>query len=253
MKRNIALEVAFDGTAYCGWQRQKEQRTIQGELEAAVIRLTGENSSVHGAGRTDAGVHALAMTAAFFTEGNIPADGILRGLNSILPDDIVVIRAIDAGADFHPRKSAVGKVYAYRLSFAFPALPTERLYCWQMSVKPDIEAMQTCMARLVGRHDFSSFEASGSRDPRAEGRGAVRTIFTAGLAPSGDDGVIIRVSGDGFLRHMVRNIVGTLIEAGRGRMSAEEFAAVMAAKDRAAAGPTAPARGLFLEKVFYKF
>ncbi len=252
MNRNIRLEVAFDGTAYSGWQRQKDKRTIQGELERAVARMTGEPVTVHGAGRTDAGVHALAMAASFRTSTDIPAAGLHKGLNSFLPEDIRVVSAVQAPPDFHPRKSAVGKIYAYHLSFGGPGLPTDRLYCWQLPVSLDLEVMESCLRLVIGTHDFSSFEATGSRDPELPGRGAVRTISAAELLHCRDSRIIIRLSGDGFLRHMVRNIVGTLVEAGRGRMDADGFATVIAARDRSVAGPTAPARGLFLEQVLYK-
>ena len=251
---NIRIEVAFDGTAYSGWQRQKGRPTIQGELERAVSRLLGKDTVVHGAGRTDAGVHALAMTASFLAgeEGrNIPDQGFVKGLNSMLPADIRVLRARRARPDFHPRKSALGKSYAYHLEFGGPALPTRRLYCWQMDGILDTGAMAACLEHLRGTHDFSSFEAAGSRDPAGSDRVAVRTIFSASIRESGPGRAVVRLHGDGFLRHMVRNIVGTLVLAGKGRMDADGFAAVLAARDRAAAGPTAPARGLFLERVFY--
>ena len=251
MRRNIALVVAFDGTVYSGWQRQKDRKTIQGELEAAVKGLTGEEVSVHGAGRTDAGVHALAMAASFITTGKIPAEGILRGMNSRLSDDIVVTAARDVDESFHPRKCARGKSYAYHLGLSPVALPTERLYRWQIPFNLDLPAIENCLGRIVGTHDFAAFEASGSRDPNAPGRGAVRTIFSADLVKGNGDEMIIRLTGDGFLRHMVRNIVGTLVEVGRGRISPEGFAAIVEGRDRSAAGPTAPARGLFLEKVFF--
>ncbi len=251
MGRNIRIEVAFDGTAYSGWQRQKNRPTIQGELERAAARLTGEKTVVHGAGRTDAGVHALAMTASFVTGGNIPDRGVVNGLNSFLPPDIRVLRAREADPDFHPRRSAAGKVYAYHLSFGSPGLPTERLYCWQINDMLDLEAMAACVELVRGTHDFSSFEAAGSRDPGRPGRGAVRTIFAATVGETGPGRAVVRLHGDGFLRHMVRNIVGTLVLAGQGRMTRDGFAAALAARDRAVAGPTAPARGLFLEKVLY--
>ncbi len=252
--RNIMLRLAFDGTGYAGWQRQKVQPTIQGVIEDKLAIMTDGSVALHGVGRTDAGVHALGMTASFEIGADIPCDGFLRGLNSMLPEAIRILAVEEKELGFHARINARGKAYIYQLLIGGICLPTQRLYNHHLNYDLRIEPMRECLAALVGRHDFACFEATGSRDPNyTGGRGAVRTISKAELAVG--EGlplpISFEISGDGFLRHMVRNIVGTLFEVGSGRMSVEEFRAVLAGKDRTAAGPTAPARGLFLKEVYY--
>lgn len=252
--RNLMLRLAFDGADYAGWQRQKEQPTIQGEIEDKLAIITNGPVALHGVGRTDAGVHALAMTAHFETSSTIPCDGLLRGLNSMLPEAIRILAVEEKESGFHARINARGKVYVYQLLVGGICLPTQRLYSHHLSHDLWVEPMRECLTLLVGEHDFSCFEASGSRDVSyLGGRGAVRNIFKAELLMGEGRPLPIsfEISGDGFLRHMVRNIVGTLLEVGSGRMSVDEFRSVLAGKDRAAAGPTAPARGLFLKEVYY--
>ena len=252
--RNLLLKLAFDGTAYAGWQRQLDQPTIQGVIEDKLQVMTVAQVALHGAGRTDSGVHALGMTASFETESEIPCEGFLRGLNSMLPEDIRILEVVEKDPDFHARKSARGKFYLYRLKTGGICLPTDRLYCHHLKHDIDLEPIRECLVMLVGEHDFGCFEATGSRDLEyTGGKGAVRTIKRADLNIG--EGVTRSVDfefiGDGFLRHMVRNMVGTLLEVGSGRMSVDDFRDVLAGRDRAAAGPTAPARGLFLMEVFY--
>jgi len=251
-KRNIKLLLAFDGTAYAGWQKQKSEKTIQGVIEDRLHVMTGERTCLHGAGRTDAGVHALGMAANFATDTEIPCHGLAKGLNSLLPADIRVLEATEVEAGFHARRSARAKTYWYNLTNGPIQLPSERFYCAHVFAELDFAAIKSGLAYVAGTHDFSSFEGSGSRDPELAGRGAVRSIFETGLetlAPGRYHRFII--TGDGFLRHMVRNIVGTMLEVGRGRLAPTEIAGILAARDRAAAGPTAPARGLFLKEVLY--
>ena len=251
-KRNIKLLLAFDGTAYAGWQRQKSDKTIQGVLEETIQVMTGEHSCVHGAGRTDAGVHALGMVANFETGSGIPCPALVKGLNSMLPTDIRVLEAGEVDPIFHARRDARGKTYWYNLSSGSVQLPTERLYSAHVFGELDIRAMQQGLAHMVGTHDFASFEGAGSRDKEFPGRGAVRTIMAAGLETvGGENRLRLVITGDGFLRHMVRNIVGTLLEVGKGRLEHSDIAAVLAARDRSRAGPTAPAHGLFLKEVLY--
>ncbi len=249
-ERSFKLLLAYDGTRYQGWQRQAEAATIQGVLEAALARLTGEPVTVHGAGRTDSGVHALGMTAHFRTRSTIPARGLLRGANSILPADIRLLAVEEVDNAFHARYSAVSKTYCYQLSFEPVLLPTMRLYWAWFRPPADPGPMAACLAMIQGTHDFSSFEASGSR-AGGEPRGAVRTIFAARLQQDAPARFRIEIRGDGFLRHMVRNIVGTVVEVGQGRRTVEDFRRLLAARDRRQAGPTAPACGLFLEAVHY--
>jgi len=250
--RTVKLVLAYDGTNYCGWQRQRSgQQTIQGMIEEKISIMTGCQVVLHGAGRTDAGVHALAMVAHFRTPSAIPCRGLVGGLNSLLPEDIRVLAATDEAPEFHARRSAAAKIYWYQFFFGDILLPTWRLYWARYRGKADYSAMEACLQLLVGEHDFSSFEATGSRDPAAA-RGAVRTIFYARLHRLEAPGMVrMEICGDGFLRHMVRNIAGTVAEVALAKRSIEDFHSILLAKDRSLAGPTAPARGLFLKEVKY--
>ena len=252
-KRNIKLLLAFDGTGYAGWQKQKSEKTIQGVIEDGLKVMTGEHTCLHGAGRTDAGVHALGMAANFETGANIPCRGFVKGLNSMLPGDIRILAASEVAADFHARRSARAKTYWYNLTNGSVQLPTDRLYWTHIFTELDFSAIESGLQHVIGTHDFSSFEGAGSRDPESTGRGAVRTISKVEINNRIGDGIYHRfvITGDGFLRHMVRNIVGTLLEVGQGRLNPAEMADILAARDRSAAGPTAPARGLFLKEVHY--
>lgn len=250
--RNIRCVIAFDGTRFAGWQKQRTGLTIQGLLEDAVATMTGEQTVVHGAGRTDAGVHALAMTANFQTASNIPCTGFMKGLNSILPDDIRVLETCEAPADFHARRSARAKTYIYTINTSPVQMPTSRLYAAHFPRKLDTLAMKNAADLLVGVHDFSSFEATGSRDrTQKKGRGAVREILGVAINVSEDGHLQFEITGNGFLRHMVRNIVGTLLEVGELKKTKNDFTQILAAQNRARAGPTAPACGLFLKEVLY--
>lgn len=250
--RNIKLLLAFDGTGYAGWQKQKTARTVQGVIEEKLCIMTGEELCLHGAGRTDAGVHALGMVANYQTETNIPCRGFLSGLNSMLPTDIRVLEVSEVEADFHARRSAKAKTYWYNFNNSPVQLPTERLYTAHIPVDLDFEAMKKSLAYLTGTHDFSSFEGAGSREHEFSRRGAVRTISEVSLDKTGTgENHRFVITGDGFLRHMVRNIVGTIFEVGRGKLLQDDIAAILAAKNRSAAGPTAPANGLFLKEIFY--
>lgn len=253
--RTIKIVLAYDGTAFYGWQRQKDVVTIQGSVESALLTMVGLPVVLHGAGRTDAGVHALAMVAHFKTNASIPCAGFLKGLNSILPADIRVISVVEAEDDFHARFCAVGKTYFYNFISSTTILPTDRLYNGHLPAKRlNFSRMQEALNFIVGEQDFSSFEKSGSRDLSWEGgRGAVRTIYKSTISPvdSSTNRFCIEIHGDGFLRHMVRNIVGTVYEVGLGKWSSNDFERILAGKSRSLAGRTAPANGLFLKEVFY--
>jgi tRNA pseudouridine38-40 synthase len=252
LSRNIKLLLAFDGTEYAGWQKQKSEKTVQGVIEDRIHVMTGEHCCLHGAGRTDAGVHALGMVANFHTESDIPCLGFAKGLNSLLPRDVRVLDAGDVSPDFHARCDAKGKTYWYNFVGGRMQLPTERLYTAYVPGELDYEAMRLGLTCLVGTYDFASFEGAGSRDPEFPGRGAVRTITEASLETIKTlDCYRVVITGDGFLRHMVRNIVGTVFEIGKGRLAHSDITTILAAKDRSAAGPTAPAAGLFLKRIFY--
>lgn len=251
--RNIKLVLAYDGTDYAGWQRQVGQLSIQQVVEEAIARLTQAQVNLHAAGRTDAGVHAEGMAANFQTESAISLSGLLNGLNSMLPAAIRVLAAENVARDFHARYNATGKVYVYTFMATEIMPPCALRYAVQVRVPFAGEAVRLCLPMLVGTHDFSSFETAGSRDlTNSRGRGAVRTIFVADLAEEADSAVYrLTISGDGFLRHMVRNIVGTLFAVGRGRLTPLDFQEIVAARDRSQAGTTAPAKGLTLKTVLY--
>jgi tRNA pseudouridine38-40 synthase len=245
--RTVRLIVAYDGTDYHGWQRQKgDLPTVQGTLEPLLSRILNHPVELTAAGRTDAGVHAVGQTAHFHTDGPIPADRIMAAANARLPTAISIRAADDAPAGFHATHSALGKLYRYTVHCAAePPLPQRARYVWHRRPPLDLEAMTAAAARLVGRHDFSAFEGAG-----AERLTKVRTIFRLEAVRAGDE-VSFDVEGDGFLYNMVRNIVGTLLEVGRGRRPAEWVAEALASRDRTRAGPTAPPQGLCLMWVRY--
>jgi len=251
--RRLKLLISYDGTSYSGWQRQSHDVTIQGEIERNLSRMTGEDIFLHGAGRTDRGVHARGMVAHFDTISSISCGVFKNGLNSLLPGAIRIHEVIEVEKDFHARFSALQKTYSYLVYTGDVQPPDIRLYSLHRSKQLDIRLMKECIALIIGTHDFSSFENSGSRDKDYPfGRGATRTIFHAEIEESQDTQVLtFTFTGDGFLRNMVRNLVGTLLEVGRGKVSVYEFEQILLAKNRSAAGPTAPSHGLFLQKVHY--
>ena len=255
--RTLKLTLAYDGTGYAGWQRQAGAETIQALVETALQPLEGRAMTVHGAGRTDAGVHALGQVASVRLTHPIGADALLRALNANLPAAVRVLRVEEAADRFHARFDARGKVYRYRLATGPVAHPLDVRYAWCLTQAVDLGAMQAAGALLEGRHDFAAFQAAGG----AAKASTVRSISQLRIAAerpqdwrraSGDGEIIgIEVRGDGFLRHMVRAIVGTLVEVGHGRCEAGSVTDVLASRSRARAGPTAPARGLFLVRVDY--
>ncbi len=248
--RTIRLLVAYEGTRFLGWQRQKRGPTVQQALEEAVARVTGERVTVHGAGRTDAGVHAAGQVAHVRVRTAIPAERIPHALNANLPPDVRVLEASDAPAGFHARFQARAKVYAYTVRVHPHENPLDRAFVHRVSPPLDVPAMREAAAALLGAHDFASFATRGSEDPPRGHRGHVRTVAHLDLAERGDYLTLI-VEGDGFLRNMVRTIAGTLLEIGRGRLAPSEIPGILAARDRRRAGPTAPARGLCLLAVRY--
>lgn len=251
--RAIRLTIAYDGSQYHGWQIQPRTRTIQGEIERHLATLHGgSHIALHGAGRTDAGVHALAMVAHFHTQKSLTPSDFSRALNGMLDDDIRILAAEEAAPDFHARFSTLGKTYSYSLFNGPLLLPQHRYFSHHIKKKLNIPLMRQGLATVRGTHDFASFEAAGSRDPEQDhGRGAVRTIFQADLIDRGKNFYSFEITGDGFLRHMVRNIVGTLIEVGLERRSFDEFLVGFAAKERSQTGVTAPAHALTLRRIYY--
>jgi tRNA pseudouridine38-40 synthase len=245
--RTLKLTVAYDGTRFVGWQRQAEGESIQGLLEQALSRFEGAPVTVHGAGRTDAGVHALGQVASAEVTCGHDAASIHRGLNASLPPDVRVAAVEDAPAGFHARFSARNKTYRYVLDNAGIASPFDRAFSWHVPERLDAAAMREAASMLIGSHDFAVFQSAGS-----ETSGTVRTITRSEVTTSQHDIVTAyEVSGDGFLRHMVRAIVGTLVEIGRGWRAPGSMAALLDGGNRSHAGPTAPAHGLFLVRVDY--
>jgi tRNA pseudouridine38-40 synthase len=254
--RKIKLRIEYDGTAYHGWQRQKDETTIQGIIEDSVLKITGIYSSVLGASRTDAGVHALDQVAVFRTESVLDAETIKKALNAILPQDIRVLEADEADDSFHPRNDAVNKSYFYIIANQQKSSVFLYRYSWLVLQSLDTHPMAEASQALVGVHDFSSFMGAGSdiRDARREIYSlSIEKIEAVDFMTAGLRGNFIRIKteANGFLRHMVRNIVGTLVEIGRGRIPADRMQEILESQDRRLAGQTAPPQGLFLEKIRY--
>ena len=242
--RNLRIKLAYDGTDFHGWQVQPSQRTIQGTLQEALAEIEGRAVEVHGSGRTDAGVHALGQVASFHLTNRIPADNLRRAMNRLLPPAIRVLEADEADADFHPRRRAVSKTYQYRISRGEVCPPFSSRYVYHHPYPLDEEEMAKAANAFAGTRDFRSLAAAGGEEKES----TVRTIFSSEIQKDGDL-LRYRVRGDGFLYRMVRNIVGTLLEVGRGNFGADDIERILAAKKRSQAGPTVPARGLFLVEV----
>ena len=246
--RTLKLTLQYDGTAYVGWQRQAAGVSIQGLLEEAFERIEGAPVTVHGAGRTDAGVHALAQVASVTIASALAEPTLVRALNAVLPPDVRVLGIDAMERDFHARFSARAKTYEYRIVNAPLVSAFLHRHVWHVPQPLDIESMRTAAGPLVGTHDFAGFQGAGSTVASTE-----RTILHFEIEDGGgfDLPIVLRVTGDGFLRHMVRNIVGTLVEVGTGRWDPWRLLAVLDSRDRSEAGPTAPAQGLFLARVTY--
>lgn len=261
---NYRLIIQYDGTRYHGWQRQKNGAdTIQGKIEAVLGKMAGSPVAIHGAGRTDAGVHARAQVANFhLTEEQISvlreqcrgdaflgrhsvSDLIFGGLNAYLPEDIRILKAEQAGERFHSRLNATGKTYEYRILKKDCYDVFARKYSWQMEEELSVTAMEEAASCLIGKHDFKGFCSKSSKK-----KSTVRNLYQLTIRETADD-IVLRFEGDGFLHNMVRIITGTLVEVGAGRRTRESVAAVLESGDRPEAGPMAPARGLTLCEVHY--
>ena len=244
--RRIKLTVAYDGTAYCGWQLQPNGVTIEEVLNKALTGLLKEPAAVIGASRTDSGVHAMGNVAVFDTESQIPADKICFALNQRLPDDIRIQSSEEVPLSFHPRKANCVKTYEYKILNRKISMPLQRLYSHFCYVDLDVEKMREAAAFLVGEHDFKSFCTV-----RTQAEETVRTVYGISLTKT-DDLITLRISGSGFLYNMVRIIAGTLVKVGMGVYPPEQMEGILEARDRAAAGPTIPARGLTLVSLEYE-
>lgn len=245
MSRNILLKIEYDGTNYSGWQTQKNAKSIQSTIETAIKRITGKKPDLISCGRTDTGVHALGQIANFKTTSDILLYKLQRGLNSVLPKDIVIKEIREAPLKFHSRFDARSKVYTYTILNGPAPAAISRNYVHHVPYKLNFGLMRREAKCLVGRHDFKSFQAADKIE-----RSSVRTIKRLNIKKAGNS-MKITVEADGFLYNMVRNIVGTLIEMGRGRFKPGSVAKILKAKDRKLAGPTAPAMGLCLMEVKY--
>lgn len=245
-RRPVLLTLRYDGARFHGWQIQPDQRTVQGDLEAALQQIFQIPVRVHGAGRTDAGVHALAQTAHFTPPRPLGTEKLRAALNGCLAPDVRVTAARRCPSGFHARHSATGKVYAYRLRVCRIPDPFERARAWQFPPPFDDDAVRDALRRFVGRHDFAGFAVNPGR-PVPD---TVRTIRSATLRRSGSLRTLT-FEGDGFLYRMVRSVVGTLVEIGRGRRSAGDIDRILVSADRCEAGETAPPPGLYLVRVLY--
>jgi tRNA pseudouridine38-40 synthase len=269
------LTLAYDGTDFSGWQIQPGEHTIQGELQSALRRVTGESPLPQGSGRTDAGVHALGQVASFDLEAGIPAENLVRALNRTLPAAIRILEARTAPSTFHARHSAIAKTYEYRVFRETVCPPFLARYVHACSWPMDVELLQMSARLFEGEHDFLSFSATDpdlatrnassgqkivaepgqavNRKPAGK-QGTTRTIFSSNWEQRKSESgclLVYRVRGNGFLHHMVRNLVGTMLDVGRGHLEIDKIPAILAARSRSAAGPTAPAQGLFLHSVEY--
>ena len=243
--RNVALTLEYDGAHFYGFQVQKNRRTVQSELELALKKLFGKKIRIATSGRTDSGVHAEAQVVHFKTESKLALDKILKGLNHYLPEDLAVTEIQKVPSSFHAQYSAKRKTYEYRIFNSSVRSPLKRTRTFFVPYWLNFSRMKQAARLLRGKHDFRAFEASGSRR-----KSAVRTIRKLDIKKTGND-IMITVEANGFLYNMVRSLVGTLIEIGRGRMTLSGLKAVLVSKNRSQIGPTAPAHGLTLKRVSY--
>ena len=248
--RNIKLVLAYDGTDFSGWQVQPDASTVQGTLASAIGRINGEKVLPQGSGRTDAGVHALAQVACFQTESVVPAGNFLIALNDILPAAIRVLEAAEVPAEFHPRKSALAKTYRYRILRAAICPPLLARYVWHYPYPLNEEALAEAALLIEGEHDFTSFAAVDPERGKDGVASNVRQVFSSRWRREAEE-FIYEVRGSGFLHHMVRNLVGTFLLVGKGTLKPQDVITILEARNRSAAGATAPACGLYLVSVEY--
>ena len=244
--RTIKLLIEYDGTNYLGWQVQAKGPTIQGVIEDRLKQVTGESIRLIGSGRTDAGAHAMGQVAHFKTKSRLEIEAIQKALNSLLPPEVAIKKVEEVEANFHARKQARSKVYEYRILNTPIRSAFLRGYVWHIPQTLDWESIQKATPLLIGKHDFSSFRSTGTPT-----KTSVREVFRAEWKQDRDGLIRFEIEATGFLKQMVRAMVGTLVEVGRGKISPDEFQNILESKDRKKAGPTAPAHGLFLKEVKY--
>jgi len=243
--KNFKITIEYDGGRYCGWQRQTHDPTIQAEIEKALKTITGRKISVIGSGRTDAGVHALAQVANFKCDTKLNPQDFSAAINSLTPGDIVITGCQQVDDTFHARYSVKSKTYIYKILNRSNPAALCRQYAWHIRKELNLEAMRTALTHIIGSHDFKAFEGVGS--PRSS---TTRCVLGANLRKEAQY-LLFEIEADGFLRFMVRNIVGTLVQVGLAKITPDDFKCILASKDRSQAGPTAPAHGLFLKNVNY--
>lgn len=254
MTKNYFLKISYDGTNFCGWQRQPGSRTVCGELEAALFRLTGEQIKLDGCSRTDSGVHALGQCASFSADIKIPTQNLARALNNILAEDrlesignVRILEAKEMPEGFHARFSSKGKSYIYKIKMCREPSVFDRTFYYQVSRPLDVGLMRRAAEYIVGEHDFACFQSAGS--PKES---TVRTVYGIEITQNNEENVMqIEVSGNGFLYNMVRIIVGTLVEVGMGKRSPESVDFAIKSQNRQNSGHTAPPQGLYLNEIFY--
>jgi len=246
MTSNYRLIIEYDGSNFHGWQKQKDDRTVQGEIEKALSVMTGKKIVINGSGRTDAGVHAQGQVANFMSNSTLSPETFQKGLNSLLPDDVVILGCHQVDAQFHARYDVKRKIYHYHILNRIIPSAITRHYVWFIRRQLDVKAMNEAARHLVGSHDFKSFEGTGS--PRSS---TIRNVFRAEMRQVDAANIVFEIEADGFLRFMVRNIVGTLVDVGHAKLTPDDVNNILHSKNRNLAGPTAPPQGLFLVRVEY--
>ncbi len=244
--KNFKITIEYDGTSYHGWQRQKNERTIQEEIEKALLTMTGKKTVLTASGRTDAGVHALGQVANFTCDTDLSPQAFQNGLNSLTKDDIVIISCDIVDENFHSRFDAKSKTYNYRILNRILPAAINRQYAWFIRKELDLDAIRHAARHIIGTHDFKAFEGTGS--PRSHTK---RRVFKADISEQENGLIVFEIEADGFLRFMVRNITGTLVDVGLGKITTNDFKKILLSKNRSMAGATAPPHGLFLIKVKY--
>lgn len=241
------ITIEYDGTDFHGWQRQKKDRSVQGEIEKILQTITTNRITLIGSGRTDAGVHALGQVAHFTCDTKLSPQALKKGLNSLLPKDIIILSCEKTDDNFHARFNTKSKVYNYRILNQSLPSAIHRRYVWHIPKTLDLDSMRSAIGHIKGRHDFSAFEGAGS--PRSH---SIRNIMKAEIKKDKHGFLVIGLEANGFLKFMVRNIVGTLVDVGLGKITPEGFRKILLSKDRNLASPTAPPQGLFLVQVKYQ-